>query len=49
MNLIESLIDIKLYKDFGFTNSSQGLINNNKRVIVLISNLVKFLVVNIEL
>jgi hypothetical protein len=49
MNLIESLINIKLYKDFGSTNSSQGLINKKKRIIVLISNLVKLPVVNIKL
>jgi hypothetical protein len=49
MNLVKSLINIKLYKDFGFTNSSQNLINKEKRVIVLISNLVKLPVVNIEL
>jgi hypothetical protein len=49
MNLIEYLINIKLYKDFGFTNSSQGLINKREKVIVLISNLVKLLVINREL
>jgi hypothetical protein len=49
MNSIKYLIDIKLYKDFGSTNSSQGLINKGERVIVLISNLVKLPVVNIEL
>jgi hypothetical protein len=42
-------MDIKLREDFGFTNSSQGLINKGKRVMVLISNLVKLPVVNIEL
>jgi hypothetical protein len=49
MNLVESLIDIKLYKDFSSTNSSQGLINKEERVIVLISNLVKLPVINIKL
>jgi hypothetical protein len=49
MNLVKSLINIKLYKDFGSTNSSQGLINKKEKVIVLISNLVKLLVINIEL
>jgi hypothetical protein len=48
MNLVKSLIDIKLYENFGSTNSSQGLINKRERIIVLISNLVKLLVVNIE-
>jgi hypothetical protein len=49
MNLVESLIDIKLRKDFGSTNSSQGLINKGERVMVFASNLVKLLVINIKL
>jgi hypothetical protein len=49
MDLVESLINIKLYKDFGFTNSSQDLINKGERVMVFISNLVKLPVINIEL
>jgi hypothetical protein len=49
MNSVEYLTDIKLYKDFGSTNSSQDLINKRERIIVLINNLIKLLVVNIEL
>jgi hypothetical protein len=49
MDLVKSLINIKLYKKFGFINSSQGLINKGKRIIVLINNLVKLPVINIEL
>jgi hypothetical protein len=49
MNLVKYLINIKLYKDFSSINSSQGLINKKEKVIVLISNLVKLPVINIEL
>jgi hypothetical protein len=48
MDLVKYLTDIKLYKDFGSTNSNQGFINKRKRVTVFISNLVKLPIVNIE-
>ena len=49
MDFIKSLIDIKFHKDFSFINSCQGLINKGKRVLILISNIIKFLVINIKL